>query len=93
MRVLREVFAPSRLSFVGRGRGVGCCRCLRYARLELFEAQQHLLDALNSFRGLPEAKATQFCELELQMLNLPLLRAQIDALAHDELVMLNQQSL
>jgi len=44
-------------------------------------------------RGLPEAKATQFCELELQVLDLPLLRAQIDALARDELVMLNQQSL
>jgi hypothetical protein len=94
LEVLRQVFAPSRLPFLRR-RGGGGRRDLRlrHACLEFFEAQHHLLDALEPFGGLSEAKAPQFGELELQVLDLPLLRAQIDTLCRDECVMLHQQSL
>ena len=58
------------------------------------ERQHHLLDPLEPFRGLSEAKAPQLGELELQVLDLPLLRAQIHALGcDDQCVMLQQQSL
>ena len=76
--MLRQVFAPSRLPFLGHhGVDGGGCRDLRlrHARLQFLEAQHHLLDALEPFGGLPEAKAPQFGELELQVLDLPLLRA------------------
>ena len=46
--------------------------------LERLEAQRQLLDTLEPLGGLPEANTAQLRQLELQVLDLPLLLAQID---------------
>jgi hypothetical protein len=59
LEVLRQMLAPSRLLFLGRyGVEGGGCRDLglRDALLECFEAQHHLLDALEPLGGLTSGR-------------------------------------
>ena len=79
-KCLRRVgcpFSGTTASMAGDA-GIDACATLASSASRL---KRHLLDTLEPFGGLPEAKAPQLGELELQVLDLPLLRAQIDALA------------